>query len=127
MGVPATLLRKLYVENSLRNTENGFQFQLKNRLAPATIVRFGSLSVADQEIPARDVVLKVKQNTYLALDVSERRPIRFGVNEIMTVSVTAPPLPAGHHVLTCDVYVKEVGWLHIPVEDVLAEPAMVTV
>ena len=30
--VPGFLLRRLYVKQSLRNTEDGFEFQLRNRL-----------------------------------------------------------------------------------------------
>ena len=30
--VPAFLLRRLYVKKSLRNTEDGFEFELRNRL-----------------------------------------------------------------------------------------------
>ncbi len=125
MGVPATLLRKLYVENSLNNTPNGFQFQLKNRLAPATITRIGSLMASGREIPAENITLTVGQRHYSAVDVSNRRPIRFDVNDIVTVSVEAFPLPEGRHLITCDIYVEEVGWLHVPIEDEVREQALV--
>lgn len=127
MGVPATLLRKLYVENSLDNTPNGFRFQLKNRLAPATIVQFGSLTVSGEEVPAEKITLEVRQNTYSAKDVSNRRPIPFNVNDILTIFVDTSPLPEGQHHITCDVFVKEVGWLHIPVEDKIRERVAVNV
>ena len=34
MKVPSFLLRRLYAKGSLRNTDNGFQFELKNQLTP---------------------------------------------------------------------------------------------
>ena len=36
--IPEFLLRALYVKGSLRNNEDGFQFQLKNEIGPARII-----------------------------------------------------------------------------------------
>ncbi len=117
MGVPATLLRKLYVRNSLQNTSSGFRFQLKNRLAPATLRKFGNLTIDGSPIPIETVKLYLKDTPYLAKELNGQRATLFHVNDILTVEVVGAHLPPGSHRLTCDLYVEEVGWLHIPIED----------
>ncbi|NPA91966.1 MAG: hypothetical protein GXO55_11085 [Chloroflexi bacterium] len=121
MGVPATLLRKLYVTGSLRNTPTGFQFQLKNRLAPATLLRFGGLKVDGRYIATERVYLHVNDDVYPASHIDVHRPVLFQVNHILTVIVEGETLSPGSHHLTCDLYAQEVGWLHIPIEDELRE------
>ena len=37
MPVPPALLRRFYVEGSLRNRRDGFELRLSNRLAPGTL------------------------------------------------------------------------------------------
>ncbi len=117
MGVPATLLRKLYVEGSLRNTPDGFEFSLKNRLAPATITQFGVVCAAGNEYKPEEITLHIGRTTRSADEVDLKRSLFFHVNDVMTVHVKGEPLPTGHHLLTCRIFVQEVGWLNIPIED----------
>ncbi len=46
--IPSMLLKKLYQKGSLKNTESGFEFALKNTLAPGTIVGLRTLVVDGQ-------------------------------------------------------------------------------
>ncbi len=117
MGVPATLLRKLYVKNSLQNTPTGFRFQLKNRLAPATLRKFGNLTVDGENIPMTSISLLLEGGQYSAKELDGRRSVLFHVNDTLVVDVKGASLAPGIHRLTCDLYVEEVGWLHIPIED----------
>ncbi len=119
MGVPATLLKKMYVSGSLRNTSQGFRFTLKNRIAPATIIRFDEVHAMGRAFGPEEIFVHIGTKTYPASEISERRSIRFRVNDVMDVEVKGFHLPPGEHILTCRIYVQEVGWLRVPVEDVV--------
>jgi len=117
MGVPATLLRKMYLSSSLRNTSDGFQFSLKNRLAPATIVGIGTLETAQKTFPPEVITVELNKACRPAAQVDPRRPLFFDVNDVLTVHVAGRPLAPGHHPLTLHLHVREVGHLCIPIED----------
>ena len=44
---PASLLARLFVKGSLKNTENGFEMKLKNIIDSGTLVGLGPLVVDD--------------------------------------------------------------------------------
>ncbi len=121
MVVPTVLLRRMYERDSLRNTPNGFQFALKNRVAPATIVEIGEVHAVGQTFGPEHITIHLRSHAYTAEKISEKHPLKFDVNEIAIVEVNGPPLPQGEHLLTWRVRTKEVGWLRIPVEDRLGE------
>ncbi len=122
MSVPATMLKKMYVSGSLRNTPEGFRFTLKNRIAPATITHFNEVHAMGRAFGPEDILIHVGPKTYKATEISERRSIRFHVNDTLDVEVKGFHLPPGEHILTCRIYVHEVGWLRVPVEDVIPTP-----
>ena len=43
--IPSMLLRQLYTFNSLKNTENGVQFAIKNRLTDVEFTELKSVSI----------------------------------------------------------------------------------
>ena len=48
VSVPGFLLRKLYVKGSLKNTDTGFQFQLRNSLGSGYAHKMMPLQVDDK-------------------------------------------------------------------------------
>ena len=48
VSVPSFLLRKLYVKGSLKNTDEGFQFQLRNSLGSGYAHKMMALEVDDR-------------------------------------------------------------------------------
>lgn len=117
MGVPAMLLRRMYVVSSLRNTADGFQFSLKNRLAPATIVGIGTLETGQHIFPPHMMTVEIDKTSRPATAVDGQRPLTFDINDVMVVHVAGNSLPPGHQALTFHICVREVGWLHVPVAD----------
>lgn len=121
MSVPATLLRRWYVQGSLRNTPRGFTFALKNRLAPATVTKvievhamgrvYGPEAIFIQRLPANG------QGARWAHEITAKRPFVFAVNQTILVRVHGDPLPEGHHLITLELETAEVGPLRVPVED----------
>ncbi len=121
MVVPTVMLKRMYVKGSLRNTSHGFQFALKNRIAPATIVEIGEVHAAGQTFGPDVIKIHLRSHARPAKGINEQSPLKFDINEIALIEVEGKPLPLGEHILTWRVRTREVGWLRIPVEDVLGD------
>jgi len=116
-AVPSFLLKKLYLKGSLRNTERGFEFRIKNTLAPGTIVGLASLRVDGREVPLEVVTVAWEGGEARAAEVSPESPLSFGLNVEATLRVEGEQLPAGAHQISLTVVTKEVGKLTIPIAD----------
>ncbi len=118
--IPPTVLEKLYVKESLRLEDQGFAFDLKNLIAPATITGVTSLDV---DGTARDdatvTIVPPSGNPRPAERISGSTPLEFPVGSVVSVHVTSETLEAGNHEITLQVEVKEIGPLKIPVSDTI--------
>lgn len=119
--IPATVLKKLYVQGSLRREEDGFAFDLKNLIAPATIVSVHRLDVDGDQIDNSKITIRPPSgNVRAAGQISSGRPLVFPVGMVVTVHVSNGLLEQGQHALTLHVDVKEIGSLDIPISDDIA-------
>lgn len=117
-AIPPALLRRLYVEGSLRNRPDGFEFTLRNRLAPSTILGLGPLAVDDRSV-AQDVVqLQTKRNRRAISKVSGQAPHEWPINTEIKLIVAGRTLEPGMHRLAFAISLKEVGALMLRIEDV---------
>ncbi len=119
--VPAMLLRRLYVQGSLRNVESGFVLSLKNLIAPGTIVSVGPVVVDGMTWGADRITVTGKGQPRPANRISAKSPLSFPVNQVVTIQVTAAPLAEGEHRLRVTVLTREVGELVVEAEDRLSE------
>jgi hydroxymethylglutaryl-CoA reductase (NADPH) len=118
-AVPAFMLKKLYLRGSLKNTEQGFQFQIRNTLAPGTITAVEPV-VADGAVhPVADILL-VTKDTMPAAEISKEHPVVFGINTVVTMIVKGAQLAAGEHTVVMGVQTKEAGELKWDVTDTVA-------
>jgi len=60
-AVPAFMLKKLYLRGSLKNTADGFQFQIRNTLAPGTISAVFPVSIDGVGYSLDDTVVTGKE------------------------------------------------------------------
>lgn len=117
MAVPSFLLKKLYVKGSLKNTGNGFEFTLKNNLAPGTLIGVGPVTLDDEAIPQEKITFSSPQGDVRADQVSSRSPLVFGLNAEVKVDVAGQALDAGAHHLVVAVLTREVGRIEIDLTD----------
>ena len=116
--IPPTVLKKLYVEGSLRLEDGGFAFDLKNLIAPATITRVDGLEVDGEKVDDSQVAIIPPSGNERPIErISSGRPLGFPVGEVVTLHVSGETLEPGEHDLTLHVDVKEIGPLDIPVSD----------
>lgn len=118
--IPGTLLKKLYVKGSLKNTESGFEFTLKNTLAPGAIVGIRTLVVDGEKVDGSRVEVAFGGKTWTLDQISVQNPLDFAVNLVVTVRVKGGPLAAGQHRILIVPNTKEVGELDIEIADAVA-------
>jgi hydroxymethylglutaryl-CoA reductase (NADPH) len=119
MAVPSFLLKKLYVKGSLKNTGSGFEFALKNNLAPGSLIGLGPLTLDGNSIPLEAVTFKSPQGQVQANQVSSQSPRTFGLNMEVKVTVEGEPLTPGSHTVVLGVLTREVGRIDIEATDTL--------
>jgi hydroxymethylglutaryl-CoA reductase (NADPH) len=118
-AVPAFMLKKLYLRGSLKNTEHGFQFQIRNTLAPGTITAVEPVVVDGVAHLLADTLVVAKESIP-ATDINKERPVVFSINSLVTISVNGARLTAGEHTVVIGVQTKEAGELKWDVTDTVA-------
>jgi hydroxymethylglutaryl-CoA reductase (NADPH) len=119
VAVPSFLLRKLYVKGSLKATEDGFQFALRNNLAPGSIIGLAPLTIDDTSYPPEAITIKGPAGEWRGDEINSRNPLNFGLNVQVTVTVQGEkPAPGEHHVVFA-VLTREVGRIEIDLTDTL--------
>ncbi|MEZ4686472.1 MAG: hypothetical protein R3B47_10520 [Bacteroidia bacterium] len=117
MLVPSLLLKQLYTFGSLKNTETGVMFSLKNRLSDATITDIHHIAI--------DGIIADLEETHLILEdgkklkpeaVSSKKPIDFPLKSILDIHVPMEALPEGKYKLEVKFSAKPFGKLTLKVD-----------
>jgi hypothetical protein len=120
--VPGFLLRRLYVRGSLRNTADGFAFQLRNTLGSGYANEMFPLTLDGRELALdRSTFSTEGGGDPVAFSaVSAENPFTLQMNKTVTIAVAGETLPAG----TCKVgmafLVRGVGRLGFDFSDNVA-------
>lgn len=123
MPVPSALLRRFYVEGSLRNRRDGFELRLSNRLAPGTLLGIGPLTVDDRLCTGDDLLLQTRKSLRPAANVSPEHPFDWSLKMELTLVGLGPALSAGPHSVTIGLRLRETGQVTLTIEDSLAQAA----
>ncbi len=109
------MLKKLYVSDSLTETDDGFEFKLKNTLATSTIV--GSPVIEIDGTPV-DVTFSSGDETVQASEISEENSYAFEKGMTVTVS-GSKSIEDGAHTIKIKTPTDEWDTLEFEVEDTL--------
>ena len=115
--VPAFLLRRLYVKGSLRNTQDGFELELKNSLGTGYAKGLLPLEVDGREIPfEKSYFLHEGQETPFEA-VSEKTPFTMAMNKTTRVGCHGVSLEPGAHKIALGFVVVGLGDMRFDVTD----------
>ncbi len=120
-SVPSLLLKQLYTFGSLRNTDRGVEFSIKNRLDDATITGLQSLSFDGKEVPRDKITIELDDGRVLTPDDLEQTPIQFPLRRTLDVIADIDPLDVGKHKIELRFSTKPFGKLKLKVEGAIAE------
>jgi hydroxymethylglutaryl-CoA reductase (NADPH) len=120
--IPSMLLRQLYTFGSLKNTERGVQFAIKNRLSDAEVTELQRIAIDGQVVPRDAITLDLGDSALLTPDqIAADQPIAFPLRKILTVRANVAPLPHGKHKIEIAFKTRPFGALKLEVEDAIAE------
>ncbi len=119
--VPGFLLRRLYVKESLRNTDGGFAFELMNRLGSGYAHRMHPIVLDGRELAtdAASFVLDGEETVFA--DVSEENTFTLSMNRSITVKVEGERLEPGPHKIGMGFEVPGLGALKFDFTDEAAD------
>lgn len=116
---PPSLLAKLFVKGSLKNTEQGFEFKLKNIIDSGTITGLGALVVDDVSIQPAQVRVKIGENELNADQITRDHPVVARAMLEIRISAQGAPLAEGAHKVTLQIMTREAGKLQFSVTEPL--------
>ena len=130
-SIPASLLSKFYEQDSLRNTDDGFEMVFRNRLAPTILTGVGPLTIDGQQYAGEQVVIQLERPreghsrppapiVRTAKQITEERIVEFGVNYTARVAVSGHQLSPGPYRVALALRTKEVGDITITADDEIA-------
>lgn len=77
----------MYDKNSLKITENGFSFTIKNSIANGNVVEVYSLSFNEDEVPFSDITVKNETQEMNADKISPENPVELKKGVLTTFNV----------------------------------------
>jgi len=121
MQVPAFLLRRLYVKGSLRNSNGGFAFDLKNSLGSGYAEQVLPLTLDGESLSAEASVFIVDGVATPFREVSSDRPMTLAMNRTVTIGVDGHTLSAGKHKIGIGFVVTGMGKMQFDVTDAVGD------
>ncbi len=122
MLIPSMLLKQLYTFRSLKNTANGVEFSVKNRLSDAEFAELLSIKINGEAVPLSAVEMRLGDGTRLTpQQLAAGRPLPFPLRSTITLAIGRPPLKHGKHKLELSFKANPFGKLTFEVEDAIAE------
>ena len=119
VSVPGFLLRRLYQRGSLRNTENGFEFQLENRLGSGYAHGMLPVVVDGAAAALESAAFVLDGNVTQFGSISRENTFTLAMNKTIVVRVEGVSLPAGTHTIGMGFEVPGLGTLKFDFTDVV--------
>ena len=118
LDIPERVLKRLYTYGSLKNTERGVEFEIKNRLQDAKFSGVNRVSVNNERItPERVHVETADGETFRLDEITEENPISFSVGRTVYVTIEGMNLPTGDHEIDIDFTADPFGALSLEITD----------
>jgi hydroxymethylglutaryl-CoA reductase (NADPH) len=116
-----SVLKQLYTNGSLRNTEEGFRFELKNRLMDAKLLGVRRVAIDGRDVPLDESYLVTSDGRAVRPhEVSRAAPLEFELRDTFEVRLRGTPLAAGDHEIAIEFDTEPFGALTLEVQDTLA-------
>mgnify|MGYP000902032995 CR=1 FL=1 len=122
MKIPAFLLKRLYAKESLRTTNEGFEFQLINRLGSGYAHKLLPLCLNGEDLDMNVTHFEVDGISHTFAEVSEATPFTLGMNKTTTIRSSAKFLQRGANKIAMRFEVAGLGELGFDFTD-MAEDA----
>jgi hydroxymethylglutaryl-CoA reductase (NADPH) len=116
---PPFVLAKVYLKGSLKNTEKGLEFGLKNVIDSGTVVEFGPISIDGTVYNAEAISIITGSSERPGDQVTRMSPMPVYVGSAFTIRVNGVTLAPGEHAISISILTREIGRIHFDVQDIL--------
>lgn len=123
MQVPPFLLRRLYVNGSLRNIDGGFAFDLQNSLGAGYAEEMLPLIVDGEELSLDAVSFRVGGESMTFRQVVPGQPFTLAMNKLVTIAASGRTLTDGEHRISLGFVVTGMGTMLFEVTDAIGAAA----
>lgn len=120
LTVPSFILRRLYVQGSLRNASDGFQFDLFNRLGAGYARQLFPIVVDGEPAPIERCFFRVDSVERSFEKVADGTPFILALNKTTVITVQGWSLNEGAHNVGMSFEVPGLGILKFDFNDVVA-------
>lgn len=118
MIIPEFLLRRIYRKGSLRITEEGIAFDLKNMLGPGVISGISFIEINGKKYTAEDIKLMTSDITTWASHISSENPVVFRLHQEGTVFLEgAKGLKEGINKIIMELVSREAGKVQVSLNE----------
>jgi len=118
LDIPDKVLRRLYTYGSLKNTAEGIEYEVKNRLQDAKFAGVNRITVNGEEVDPADVYFETADGKTHRLDeISSENPIEFPVGRTVVVVIEGMELPTGEHEISTEFVAEPFGELSLSITD----------
>jgi hypothetical protein len=115
--IPSFLLAKLYVKSSLKNTDSGFEFTLKNIIDNTMLVGIGPVTVGEKSYEGAAIILTAGDKTISGADLSRQTSVPARVGMLLKVAVTGDKLSPGAQKITVTGTSSDIGKFKFDISD----------
>src|SRR5574344_418005 len=116
--IPEFLIRRVYKKGSLKETENGVRFDLKNVLGPGFISGFHFVKINDISFESKAVKFLTQGKEIPADEVSDKNPIGFRLGQEGTLILEgAKCLKEGLNQIIIELTNREAGVVKLSLSD----------
>ena len=114
---PPFILAKLYVKGSLKNTETGFEFSLKNIIDSTMLSGIGPIVVGDKSYEGAAITMALADKQWQGdqIDKTNMVPVKMGVP--LRVIIQGEPLAAGAQKISVTATTSDIGKIKFDVKD----------
>ena len=120
--IPSVLLKKLYITGSLRNTESGVRFALKNRLSDAELTGIRGIAIDGKPVALDQVRLDLEDGRVISpAEVTGDHPVSFPLRSVVMIETPGPELGEATHDIEVSFEARPFGKLRLSVEDSISE------
>jgi hydroxymethylglutaryl-CoA reductase (NADPH) len=116
--IPSMILRQLYTNNSLKNTDGGVQFAIKNRLSDAEFGELTGLKIDGRDVPLDKISVDLGDGNFVP--AAAVRDVSFPLRKILNVKADIGNLERGKYKIGIAFKAKPFGALNFEVEDAIA-------
>jgi hypothetical protein len=115
--IPSFLLAKLYVKGSLKNTDAGFEFTLKNIIDNTMLVGIGPVTVGEKTYEGAAILLTAGDKTVSGADLTRQNGVPARMGMLLIVAVSGDKLSPGVQKITVAGTSSDIGKFKFDLSD----------